>query len=71
MNARDAVRPVECAKQAINTNVANGSVKCVNTEVGHLSCMRLRMDVLPANADKLLYVFLDFETTQIRGIRTR
>jgi len=33
-------------------------------EVGHLCYMRLLTDVLPANDDKVLYVFHDFETTQ-------
>ena len=32
--------------------------------VGHLTYMRLLKDVLPVNADKVLYVFYDFETTQ-------
>jgi len=46
-------------------NVANSIVIRVNrTEVGHLCYMRPLKDVLPANADKVLYVFYDFETTQ-------
>ena len=35
-----------------------------NSEVGHLCYMRPLRDVLPANPDKVLYVFYDFETTQ-------
>ena len=35
-----------------------------NKEVGQLSYMRPLKDVLPANADKVPYVFYDFETTQ-------
>ena len=30
--------------------------------------MRPLKDVLPANADKVLYLFYDFETTQNKGV---
>ena len=33
-------------------------------DVGHLRYMRPLKDVLPAKADKVLYVFYDFESTQ-------
>jgi len=33
-------------------------------EVGQLSYLRHLKDVLPTNAEKLLYVFHEFETTQ-------
>ena len=40
-------------------------MKSVNKrEVGHLCYMRPLKDVLPANADKVLYVFYDIETNQ-------
>jgi len=35
-----------------------------NRQVGHLSYVRPLKDVLPTNADKVLYVFYDFVTTQ-------
>jgi hypothetical protein len=35
-----------------------------NRDVGHLCYMRPLKDVLPANADNVLYIFYDFETTE-------
>jgi len=37
-----------------------------NRNVGHLCFIRTLKDVLPANANNVLYVFYDFETTQIK-----
>ena len=49
----------------IRTNVTNDSMIYVSKiEVGNLCYMRPLNYVLPANADKVLYVFYDFATTQ-------
>jgi len=37
-----------------------------NRDIGHLSYMRSLKNVLPSAGDKVLYVFYDFETSQIR-----
>ena len=62
-NASDALLHVNCSREAISTNVTNGSVISVNrTEVGQHVLMRPLKDVYSANALKVLYVFYDFET---------
>jgi len=64
VSARDTARPVDCSRER-SMNVANGIVTRVSkTEVGYLCYMRPLKDVLPANADKVLYEFYDVETTQ-------
>ena len=56
---------MECSREAKSINVANGIVIRVSkTEVGHLSYMIPVKHVLPANAEKLLYLYYGFETTQ-------
>ena len=42
-----------------------------NRDVGHLCNMRPLKDVLSDACDKVLYVFYDFQTTQIRSTLTR
>jgi len=55
--------------------VSHGKQKCnkrfgencmQNSDVDHLCYMRLLKDALPSAIDKVLYVFYDFETTQIK-----
>ena len=59
------MHPLECSIETISSNVVNGSVtRKPNREVGHLCYMRPLKDVLPANTDKVLCVFYDFETTK-------
>ena len=46
-------------------NVISAIVKSVaRTDVGHLCYMRPLKEMLPANADNVLYIFCDFETNQ-------
>ena len=47
----------DCSKRYCDTCKQNGDVR-------HLCYKRSLKDVLPANADKVLYLFYDFETSQ-------
>jgi len=65
VTTKDAVRPLECSRETINTNVAKVYEICKqNREVGHLCNMRLLRKVLPAHVDNVVYVFSDFQNTQ-------
>ena len=66
VSARYVAGPVERSRETISTNVSNGIVTTCkqNREVGHLCNLKPLKDVLPANADKVLYVYYDLEYTQ-------
>jgi len=59
MSATDAAGPVSAQEKKRYCETCKR-----NREIGHLCYMRPLKDVLPANADKVLDVFYNFETTQ-------
>jgi len=71
VSARYVAGHVEHSRET-NMNVANGILTRVTKPVvRNQRCMRHLKDDLPANADKVLYVFCDFEITKLSVIPTR